>query len=106
MMADPFRLEAIAPSTVINIFYSIQRIVRKYRDELCFCHYSKYCDACIISTYMCNFFKSFARRELRMLFSEFDQMLKRKNDLIRNASYKIIFLTMKMSLLFLTVNCH
>ena len=88
---NPFRLEAIAASTVINIFYSIQRIVRKHRHELCFCHYSKYCNACIISSYMCNFFKSFARRELSMLFAEFDQMLKHKNDLLRNAGYKIIF---------------
>ena len=88
---NPFRLEAIAASTVINIFCSIQRIVRKYRHQLCFCHYSKYCNACIISSYMTNFFKSFARRELRMLFSEFNQMLKQKNDLIINAVYKIIF---------------
>ena len=31
------------------------------------------------------------RKELRMLFSEFDLMLKHKNDLIIKASYKIIF---------------
>ena len=87
---NPHRLEAIAASTVINIFYSVQTIVRKYRHQLCFCHYQKYFEACIISTYMTNFFKSFARRELRMLFAEFNQLLKHKNILIREAGYKII----------------
>ena len=91
MMAEikfnPFRLEAIAASTVIDIFYSIQRIVRKYRHQLCFCHYTKYCNGCIILSYVCNFYKSFARRELRMLFADFNQMLKHKNELIKNAAF-------------------
>ena len=52
-MADIFfsaqRLEAIAASEVINIFYSIQCIVRKHRYALCYCHYKLNCNACIIS---------------------------------------------------------
>ena len=88
--SNPHRLEAIAASTVINIFYSVQSIVRKYRHQLCFSHYQEYCNACIISTYVTNFFKSFARRELRMLVAEFKQLLKHKNLLIEKAGCKII----------------
>ena len=58
-MVDVFfsaqRLEAIAASEVINIFYSIQRIVKKYRHQLCYCHYKLMCNACQISNYPCNF---------------------------------------------------
>ena len=62
---NPSWLEAIAASKIINIFYSIQCIVRKYRYQLCFCHDVKYCNACIISSYMCNFYKSLQEENLR-----------------------------------------
>ena len=83
------RLEAIAASEVINIFYSIQRIVKKYRHQLCYFHYKLMCNACQISNYPCNFFKSFARRDFKPLISYFNEMLKKKNELIKEAGYKI-----------------
>ena len=92
-MADIFfsaqRLEAIAASEVINIFYSIQCIVRKHRYALCYCHYKLNCNACIISNYPNNFYKSFARRDFKALLSYFNYMLKLKNELIEEAGYKI-----------------
>ena len=39
---------------------------------------------------MTNFFKSFARRELRMLVAELKQLLKHKTLLTEKAGYKII----------------
>ena len=81
-MADIFfsaqRLEAIAASKVINIFYSIQCILRKHRYALCYCHYKLNCHVCILSNYPSNFYKSFARRDFKALVSYFNEMLKTK----------------------------
>ena len=84
------RLEAIAASEVINIFYSIQCIVRKHQYALCYCHYKLNCNACIISDYSSNFYKSFARRGFKALLSYFNCLLKLKNELIEEAGYKTI----------------
>ena len=72
------RLEAIAASEIINIFYSIQGIVKKHRHLLCYCHYKLDCNACIISGYPCNFYKSFARRNFKGLLQDFYRMLELK----------------------------
>ena len=94
------RLEAIATSEVINIFYSIQRIVKKYHHQLCYCHYKLNCNACIISLYFCNFYKSFARRDFKALVSYFNEFLKLKNELIKEAGYKITCFDNKIELSF------
>ena len=80
---NPSRLEAIAASEIINIFYSIQCIVKKYRHQLCYCHYKFNCNACVISLYFCNFYKSFARRDFKALVSYSNEMLRMKNELIK-----------------------
>ena len=87
---NPSRLEAIAACKVINIFYSIQCIVRKYRYQLCFCHEDDYCNACQISSYMRDFYKCLARRDFKTLVSEFNKILRFKNELIKRSGYKII----------------
>ena len=86
------RLEAIAASEVINIFYSIQRIVKKHQNALCYCHYKLNCKACIISGYLCNFYKrrNFARRNFKGLLADFNRMVELKIELIEEAGYKII----------------
>ena len=95
------RLEAIAASEIINIFYSIQCIVKKYRDQLCYCHYKFNCNAFVISLYFCNFYKSFARRDFKALVSYFNEMLRMKNELIKVSGYKNICFDNEIELAFL-----
>ena len=94
------RLEDIAAAEVINIFYSIQRIVRKYQYLLYYCHYKFKCNACIISGYPCNFYKSFARRNLKGLVKDFYWMIELKSKLIEQAGYKVIFFEEESKLAF------
>ena len=83
------RLEHIAASEVINIFYSIQRIVKKHQHLLCYCHYKQNCNACIISGYPCNFYKSFVRRNFKGLVQDFNRLIELKKKLIEEAAYKL-----------------
>ena len=94
------RLEAIAASEVINIFYSIQRIIKKHQNALCYCHYKLNCNACIISNYPCNFYKSFARRDFKGLLSYFNRVVELKIELIEEAGCKIICFDNEIELAF------
>ena len=94
------RLEAIAASEVINIFYSIQRIIKKHQNALFYCHYKLNCNACIISNYPCNFDKKFARRDFKGLLSYFNRMVELKIELIEEAGYKIICFDNEIELAF------
>ena len=96
------RLEAITASEIINIFYSAQRIVKKHRHSLCYCHYNLDCNACIISGYPCNFYKSFARRNFKGLLQDFYRMLELKKELIEEAAYKVVFFFDESELAFFT----
>ena len=92
------RLEAISASEIINIFYSIQRIVKKHRHLLCYCHYKLDCNACIISGYPCNFYKSFARRNFKGLLQDFYRMLELKKVTFFDES-EFAFFTNKLPIL-------
>ena len=94
------RLEDIAAAEVNNIFYSIQCIVKKHQYLLCYCHYKFKCNACIISGYPCNFYKSFARRNLKDLVKDFYRMIELKIELIEKAGYKVIFFEEESELVF------
>ena len=72
------RLEDIAASEVINNFYNIQFIVKKYLHSLCYCHYQSKCNGCIICCYPCNFYKSCAIRNLKCLVEEYRRMIELK----------------------------
>ena len=101
MQFNPQRLEAIASCKVINIFYSIQVIVRKYRFQLCYCYEGSLCKACQISSYYkCDFYKCLARKNFKTLVNGFMNLISYKNELINKAGYKIIFLNDYNELLF------